>query len=1093
MGNLKDLNFDIHYAGTNRILNDFLRPALKVAKSYDRLTSFFNLTGFLALSQGIENIWRSGGKIRVVIGLHDVPSEIIAAYKLSKTDALEGYLNGIQNRLLEEISTLSDEIEKDRISTVAWMLSESLLEIKIACPIPIVFNHIFHSKNIVIKDEHGNIVSATGSPNETRPGLQGNYEDLTIHTSWGADPRYSAQHAQHFERIWSNEIDDLNIINLQSDFAQKIIDTIPTPGLKSIQKEFEIKSNFDFVSTLKNNPRYAHLSYPSAILYPHQERALRDGLNRNVMRVLLADEVGLGKTLEAGALINHGIKFRGFKKVCILVPASLLWQFQEELHFYFGLDFYVWDSKSKVYLDIERNSFKGIRFSSPVDKGTPDFQIISSQLARGSGKSGSIFDDLAIFPDLLVVDEAHAARLHPDGTSVKPTRLFRALEKIKGKIPNILLLTATPLQVHPLEFHGLLSILGLGASWSKRTNYLRSLEILSGNVDKPNLQDADLITKLCLESAANGGDFHHLLTSDDKEILEKLQVESRKSSTLGAIFVQRNWLKFIRILAFLHPAQALVIRNTRRALEELGYEFPERVFSAPELNVSPQLKLFFTKLDLYLDTTYGDVEAAADPSFGSNRGFAKSGYQQRLASSLYSAKKSLAKRLAKIETIEEGLNFNLRDFDDAYEDDENEIDVEINFQLLDEKTRMAIKAAALIERVTLQELIGFLENIPEGIFEGDPKYLEASNFITSRIRQDQILVFSRYTDTLEGFIEYLGLFHSDVLDFGFGLYTGKEVWKFVDGSKIRSNKSDIKKSLQNGEIRLVICSDAASEGLNLQSARILINLDVPWNPSRLEQRIGRIARLGQKAKKVDVVNLWYPESVEAKMYKRLLDRKDLYELAVGEFPDIFGKAIREHSRIRSQIVQSDFDVESIAELEKARQQSQSLALKKVWDVKKDLQSESNRLLSELENFVLNRFPKSIKDEANPITFGNLEENKMPIPNFGNGDSRLLVISHNEVPLYFAIESGEKYFLVKDSALVKIFKSFYIDVHFLSEDCHESANNIPELLRLVTKSLANDFPGSLETSVFFPEHSEINGNERPISDFAVAYVSNVNFK
>src|SRR5690606_34240352 len=97
---------------------------------------------------------------------------------------------------------------------------------------------------------------------------------------------------------------------------------------------------------------------------------------------------------------------------------------------------------------------------------------------------------------------------------------------------------------------------------------------------------------------------------------------------------------------------------------------------------------------------------------------------------------------------------------------------------------------------------------------------------------------------------------------------------------------------ESGEVDIVFCSDAASEGLNLQAASVVINVDVPWNPARLEQRIGRAARLGQTAEIVDVLNLWYPQSVEAKIYERVLQRRDVMELALGAFPELVGTAIR---------------------------------------------------------------------------------------------------------------------------------------------------------------------------------------------------------
>ena len=91
----------------------------------------------------------------------------------------------------------------------------------------------------------------------------------------------------------------------------------------------------------------------------------------------------------------------------------------------------------------------------------------------------------------------------------------------------------------------------------------------------------------------------------------------------------------------------------------------------------------------------------------------------------------------------------------------------------------------------------------------------------------------------------------------------------------------------------MFCSDAASEGLNLQAARVLINVDVPWTPARLEQRIGRVARLGQKAESVEIVNIWYPNSVEQRMYSRISQRLRDYNVAVGEFPEVVADSIRD--------------------------------------------------------------------------------------------------------------------------------------------------------------------------------------------------------
>jgi superfamily II DNA/RNA helicase len=95
----------------------------------------------------------------------------------------------------------------------------------------------------------------------------------------------------------------------------------------------------------------------------------------------------------------------------------------------------------------------------------------------------------------------------------------------------------------------------------------------------------------------------------------------------------------------------------------------------------------------------------------------------------------------------------------------------------------------------------------------------------------------------------------------------------------------IKNAVRTRELRLVVATDAACEGLNLQALGTLINIDLPWNPSRLEQRLGRIKRLGQARKYVDMLNLVYSETQDEKIYGVLSERlKDTYDI-FGSLPD----------------------------------------------------------------------------------------------------------------------------------------------------------------------------------------------------------------
>ena len=137
-----------------------------------------------------------------------------------------------------------------------------------------------------------------------------------------------------------------------------------------------------------------------------------------------------------------------------------------------------------------------------------------------------------------------------------------------------------------------------------------------------------------------------------------------------------------------------------------------------------------------------------------------------------------------------------------------------------------------------------------------------------------VLVFTEYVDTMEylrdnlvsHFGKQLGCYSGDG-----GARSNGESWESV-------TKDAITKNLMDGDLRILLCTDAASEGLNLQAAGALINYDLPWNPSKVEQRIGRIDRIGQKLPDVLIVNLFLKDSIDDKVYRALRTRLTLRAL-----------------------------------------------------------------------------------------------------------------------------------------------------------------------------------------------------------------------
>ena len=123
-------------------------------------------------------------------------------------------------------------------------------------------------------------------------------------------------------------------------------------------------------------------------------------------------------------------------------------------------------------------------------------------------------------------------------------------------------------------------------------------------------------------------------------------------------------------------------------------------------------------------------------------------------------------------------------------------------------------------------------------------------------------------------------------DINIGLYAGGDKsGVFLNGQFEKKEKDDIKKAVKAHEIRILVGTDAASEGLNLQTLSTLINLDLPWNPTRLEQRKGRIQRIGQVSNTVRIYNMRYKDSVEDKVHKALSGRLNGIYNMFGQIPD----------------------------------------------------------------------------------------------------------------------------------------------------------------------------------------------------------------
>jgi hypothetical protein len=185
------------------------------------------------------------------------------------------------------------------------------------------------------------------------------------------------------------------------------------------------------------------------------------------------------------------------------------------------------------------------------------------------------------------------------------------------------------------------------------------------------------------------------------------------------------------------------------------------------------------------------------------------------------------------------------------------------------------------ERRKLERCKGYLETSREE----DPKWQVILHYLADEgWADDGCILFSQYYDTAWWVAE--GLFKA-FPERSVAVYAGSgKSGIFIDGRFLHRERDDIKRMVRDGEVTLLVGTDAASEGLNLQRLGTLINIDLPWNPTRLEQRKGRIQRIGQKRDTVRVLNLRYKDSVEDKVHLALSGRLDQIRKMFGQIPDV---------------------------------------------------------------------------------------------------------------------------------------------------------------------------------------------------------------
>ena len=935
-----DSQLEFTYSGSgNSIAQQFYIPVLRESKNYWRLSGYFSIESLAITAAGLAGFIKNEGKMRLVVGAHDVGRDIALAHSLSQNEA-EALLEEIAQKIAGDLDRIPEIFAQDRLRALAWMLANGTLEIRVAIPKRTYQqrgNGIFHEKLLILQDEEGCTISAIGSANETRSAYEVNGEALTLHMSWlpGGEP-YVQKHLSDFGAIWNDRHPDYHVFPLPEALRLKLRERFYRPEppeqdpaepevLPTAETFARLTPLARLMRELGTLNQYTHLGLGPVRLYPHQTFTADFALAKYPYRCLLADEVGLGKTLEAGAIIKRLLDERQVERILILAPKNVARQWMDELYTHFGVRFWLFESgPTRRFIGPDQAEVRLQPNDSPFDYPGIDRVLMSWHYARRDPVRTELAASQRGF-DLVVLDEAHAARMKRQmGRLPEPTKLHDLGMEIGISAPHVLLLTATPVQLRSLEALDLLRILGIGGRWVHEENFERFFAILQKDDDEVEEDEWTFALQMVqsfvvghleqreierivaqtvpptyiedvLRMIGSGGDFGRVasLLKDERVVIPQ--------DTGGLVYQALPETQSVlrQLIMRFSPFQWFMVRNTRERLTSLGFQFPERIVTEEEVELDPEHEDLLERLNDYLKDHYAAYEKLIRKENRGTIGFVRCIYHQRFVSSFAAAYQTIVNRMAFLTgLLERDMEAVERVAEKIFDDEEDE---EIDeFALIESVEDMLGRPE--VEQVLRKEL-SVLEPLREALSAyapgapslNDPK-MRAIREVIHRFYHNEgrkVLVFSKYTDTITALHRYLLMtgFSADEI----ALYTGGggRVYDPTRDDYAGVGKEEVRKALEGDRVGIVLCTEAASEGLNLQAASGLVNVDMPWNPARVEQRIGRIDRLGQQNSTVSVVNVWYPVSIEGSMYAALFDRKEIYLLVVGPAQEIFSQRLRQ--------------------------------------------------------------------------------------------------------------------------------------------------------------------------------------------------------
>jgi len=876
-----------------RLDHAFLRDRLREAVSYDRIAGYFRSSIFEVAAEEIARIDR----VRIVCNSDLDPDDLRTSQAIREQALVARWWEGGRGELPLEIESL---LNRTRYRQLAKLLSardangEAKVQIRVVdrTTAPLV-----HGKAGIITSRRGARTCFMGSVNETLDAWQ-----------------------KHYELLWEDTSDE-GIAWTQEEFDFLWAKAVPLP--QAIIREVERCAEREEIAvpdcTAWQLPAAAMAEAPIVRagegLQPWQKAFVAEFLRHREWygraRLLLADEVGVGKTLSlaTSALVASLL---GDGPALILAPAQLCEQWQTELKDRLGIPSARWLSARKDWVDQDGNFIRG---GGPEGVGRCPCRIaivstglifhqasecevlLRRRAARGEAAFGT-----------LILDEAHRARAQSESDGDRrANNLLKFMGRAATKARHVLLGTATPIQTDIRELWDLLEVLDAGAGhvlgpplspWRRLPD---AVDIVTGHRRPGSIGEGWEWLRHAIPSRRERDPIFGMLRQD-LNLNDATFTTDRPWTALDAGMVReelddrllhdRDGLGFLQVN---NPVVRHTILRRRRDLEQAGLLRPVAVDLYPnDSETDGQTRAYFADENKGIATSPQLEEALAaaerfcDALASRKRGagYIKSLLLQRICSSaasgLATSRVLLGEPASPPGAAGPGQSVvfeRLRTAGSMREDDNEELPPDhlaaLGREMADESQKLR-DAIALLEDIVAQ---------PRNSPAADPKWRVLRHFLIERdwLRHGTI-VFSQFFDTVFWAATALA---EELPATPVAVYAGAgRSGVFREGKFVACPRDDIKKAVREGAIRLLVATDAACEGLNLQTLGTLINLDLPWNPSRLEQRIGRIKRFGQRRDTVDMLNMVYTGTRDEVVYDRLSSRmRDRFDL-FGQLPDV---------------------------------------------------------------------------------------------------------------------------------------------------------------------------------------------------------------